>query len=280
MKNEIRLRNGMSDENFNLFSYPDGQHYIRIHEEKLNIKWPVNIICNVCNFSELEKLILLATTLRRMGFYIEDITFLYLFGMRSDRAFKTNGENYFKDVIAPIINSLKIPKVFLFCPHSILGVSAIDNLHYRHIGCLIEEEISMHILLGDQSTNFIWRCGVIPNHGDGFLDVFTKTRRKKISVELSDSSIKKLKDQSQKPILIVDDLCDGGGTFMVEAEFLRGKGVTNDLCLFVAHGLFSKGCEVLYDFFKKVYTTDSCFDPRGMKYERLIVRKLWGDSRD
>lgn len=55
--------------------------------------------------------------------------------------------------------------------------------------------------------------------------------------------------------LVVDDLCDGGGTFIGLAEVLRKSGATADL--FVTHGLFTKGTQVVCDAFTRVYCTDS-----------------------
>lgn len=45
-----------------------------------------------------------------------------------------------------------------------------------------------------------------------------------------------------KTILIVDDLCDGGATFIKLAAALKGAA---DIHLYVSHGLFSKGIDVL-----------------------------------
>lgn len=54
-----------------------------------------------------------------------------------------------------------------------------------------------------------------------------------------------------KPLLIVDDICDGGRTFIELAKVLREKKPSR-IDLYVTHGIFSKGFEVfddLIDFF-------------------------------
>ena len=56
--------------------------------------------------------------------------------------------------------------------------------------------------------------------------------------------------------LIVDDICDGGGTFVGLAEQLRAHGA-GKLYLAVSHGIFSKGFEGLKAVFERVFTTDS-----------------------
>lgn len=60
-----------------------------------------------------------------------------------------------------------------------------------------------------------------------------------------------------RPTLIIDDLCDAGGTFIgigsnVPAEIPMG--------LYVTHGVFSKGLAPLLARFDHVYTTDSYCD--------------------
>lgn len=55
--------------------------------------------------------------------------------------------------------------------------------------------------------------------------------------------------------LIVDDICDGGGTFIGLAEELKRKNA-GKIYLAVSHGIFSKGIDKL-DFLAHVYATDA-----------------------
>ncbi len=58
------------------------------------------------------------------------------------------------------------------------------------------------------------------------------------------------------PVIIVDDICDGGGTFVGIAEALKDYNLT-ELSLYVTHGIFSKGFDQLAHYFKRIYTTNS-----------------------
>jgi phosphoribosylpyrophosphate synthetase len=53
-------------------------------------------------------------------------------------------------------------------------------------------------------------------------------------------------------IWIVDDLCDGGATFISIAKLLRNCFTFGDLNLYVTHGLFSKGKEELFQHYTTV----------------------------
>lgn len=60
------------------------------------------------------------------------------------------------------------------------------------------------------------------------------------------------------PTIIIDDICDGGGTFIGIAKEL---GMPKDLMgLYVTHGIFSKGFDELTSFFGKIITTNSYYD--------------------
>lgn len=57
-------------------------------------------------------------------------------------------------------------------------------------------------------------------------------------------------------ILIVDDICDGGGTFIKLAKLLYDNKV-KEVNLYVSHGIFSKGIEVLKEAgIKRIFTKD------------------------
>ena len=57
--------------------------------------------------------------------------------------------------------------------------------------------------------------------------------------------------------LIVDDICDGGGTFVGLGEEILQSSEDISLSLWVTHGIFSKGTGFLYSIFDHIYTTNS-----------------------
>jgi ribose-phosphate pyrophosphokinase len=65
-------------------------------------------------------------------------------------------------------------------------------------------------------------------------------------------------DLEGKDCLIVDDICDGGGTFIGLADELKKKNA-GKLYLAVSHGIFNKGFESL-TVFDKIFTTNSFKD--------------------
>lgn len=73
-----------------------------------------------------------------------------------------------------------------------------------------------------------------------------------------------------KHCVIMDDICDGGGTFTMLAKALLDKGA-KQIDLVVTHGIFTKGTQVLYDSgIQDIYTTDSF----SQTDERLKIRRV------
>lgn len=47
-------------------------------------------------------------------------------------------------------------------------------------------------------------------------------------------------------VLIIDDICDGGRTFIEASKLLKGVGV-KEVYLYTTHGIYSKGTQILFD---------------------------------
>lgn len=64
-------------------------------------------------------------------------------------------------------------------------------------------------------------------------------------------------DLTDKTVMILDDICDGGRTFVEAAKHLREAGAKR-VELYVTHGIFSKGVENLLDNgIDHIYTTNT-----------------------
>lgn len=275
MTNIIILNPDIASEHFELIKYPDGQKNVRLNLDKLDIKKPVTIKCRVRNFSELEILIALIGALKRNDFYIGQIDYIYLFGMRSDRMFNTGESSYFKDVLLPILGSFKERNTQILFPHNDMILNLMDAVHYK-ISIRIPHEFPIYqlknILFGDQSAHYL-RHSFTENFGRGSDSSF---EFKKARIE--NSFVINLLQQeidflikSKKTILISDDLCDAGGTFIAEAKYLRKQGVQQPLNLFVGHGLFIKGLDPLLEHFDHIYCTNSYSDIEHPRVTQIKV---------
>ncbi len=71
-----------------------------------------------------------------------------------------------------------------------------------------------------------------------------------------------------QPVMIIDDICDGGGTFIGIADSLKDLGLS--LALYVTHGIFSKGLSALESRFEQIYSTDSFSDSVGTDHLQIL----------
>lgn len=60
-------------------------------------------------------------------------------------------------------------------------------------------------------------------------------------------------------LVVVDDICDGGRTFVELAKAIREAGYTKELRLCVTHGIFSAGLQPL-ECYDKIYAAYSRLD--------------------
>lgn len=79
--------------------------------------------------------------------------------------------------------------------------------------------------------------------------------------------------EAGKHYVVIDDICDGGGTFVGLGELIRKQGAYADL--FVTHGIFSKGTTALKKIYKNIYTTDTRdIDERNDVYVIPVVKEM------
>jgi ribose-phosphate pyrophosphokinase len=184
--------------------------------------------------------------------------------MRSDRAFESGMPNYFRDVLSPIINSMSINEIEIYVPHNKMILSYIKNIDTRRIAdgdfssCEIKNNVI--VICGDKS--FI---------NERYYYHFNKKRKsEEIFVFLDEESMRDI-SQSTGDILIIDDLCDGGKTFIEEAKYLKKLFPDKKLYLQVTHAIFSKGINVVADHFERIFCTNSYQDITHPKVTQIKV---------
>lgn len=128
-----------SDIKYKISKFPDGQQNIVILSNNrdtfshIEANDSIEIKSRLNNWLDLELIVCTVASLRELG--VEEIHLYvpYIMGARSDRKFEEGGNNYLRDVICPIINSLNFKTVTCIDPHSysleccIKNFRSIDN---------------------------------------------------------------------------------------------------------------------------------------------------------
>lgn len=258
--------------------YPDGQQDIIIDPTTFELH--IEIESRMNSWLDIEKIICATKSLRRLGVITLNLYIPYLLGARSDRKFVTGGNSYLVDVVAPIINSLNFNKVTVIDVHSDVAAACINNLEIED-----NKRLVRFALESNKGSNSI----ISPDAGslkkiyplleyikfEGSLLIASKHR------DIKTSKILSTELQISQPgnnTYIIDDICDGGRTFIEIAKIFRNRyGDNYKLYLIVTHGIFSNGYEELSKYFDGIYCTNSvkdCGDYWGNDLQKTNVKQL------
>jgi len=210
----------------------------------------------------LMEVLIAKDALQRRGIKEFDLVMPYIPYARQDREC-VEGESFTLKVFSNLLNSANFDKVYVLDAHSNVSPALINNCINIPNHYYVKETI---FLLGIKNMLLI-----SPDSGAN-----SKSNKLFDSVNVFDDLIKCDKkrnpndgtltgfevfadDLKGKPCLIVDDICDGGRTFIGIAEELKKKNAGN-LYLFVTHGIFSYGTKNLSKLFNKIFTTNSFKD--------------------
>lgn len=271
-----------SEIKYTISKFPDGQQQVKItSEEKPGIPiffFSFQINARLNNFKDLELIICAIKSLRELGVKNIHLYTPYFLGSRSDRKFEQGSNNYLKDVICPIINSLKFQSVTVLDPHSdvleacLNNFKKVDNINLVNFAisniCNIGNEIKMidHVKMQNQLVLISPDAGAnkkIFKVADqiGYKgNIITCSKSRDAQGQLSRIEVpSKEICQLKKDILIIDDICDGGATFIKIAERIKEIGIhsSSKIYLIVTHGIFSKGFKELSQYFDGIYCTNS-----------------------
>jgi ribose-phosphate pyrophosphokinase len=205
---------------------------------------------------------MIVDSIRERGGYVNDLILPCIPGQRQDRM-KWEGDWLMTlKFVAKTINGMNFRKVVALDPHS-LASGMIDRLIIPELSVGLYKKMGIYDGVIAPDAGAAARAGKVAEA----LNVPLYQASKHRDPETNKLSGFRLDDlPSNSHYLVVDDLCDAGGTFLGLAGVINENGATADL--FVTHGLFSKGAvERLNKVYNKIYTTNSIDSPRsGVEY--------------
>lgn len=236
---------------YEVISFPDGEKHLKINQ--LDRKEDVEVICRITNSDELFLLMQLSDILNRQCVRVSKIYISYLMSMRCDRLFSLE-QPFSLRIVSDVINSFNAETVYITEPHSNATLSLIKN------------SVNNPVFFVTADNNFVF-C--FPDSGaiERNKNSVTKHRPIKcnkkrdvstgqiIGINIEDSG-----DYAEgMDIVVIDDLCDGGSTFLgIESELrkLNPKSIT----LAVTHAVQKRGIERVADVYDMVVITNSYKD--------------------
>lgn len=243
--------------------FPDGQPHIKIDTESLTSPdktAPVRIRCRIASANDLLLVLFAKNTLDYLEFRHVELTIAYLMTARMDRVM-TGGEPFSLKVVAGMLNQARFDKISIFDPHSEVATALIDRCY----------AIPNHAYVKDALEHYFQHSGrpsfalVSPDAGAlkkihdlaRYLDLPDIVECMK-ERDVRTGALKNFKTTTDNldrlTCFIIDDICDGGGTFTGTAKMLKEKGAEK-IVLIVSHGIFSKGVPI--EYVDDIYTTSS-----------------------
>lgn len=260
---------------YETFSYPAGEVQLRIKPEYQDwVGGKVRIVSRDTSGNGLLRLTLLASALYGLNPLCEiELVFPYLPYGRADRRF-VPGDCHGLGAFASIVNQIGARKVITLDAHSKVASQMImrledvsaKNLIVRAISRWAERHGLKQVVVLFPDKGALDRYGYVPDEL-GPLQII------KLACQKQRDPVTGIVNGVQVPgfpgeacvgdwnraaqyALVVDDICDGGATFLGIAKEIPAI----KLGLYVTHGIFSKGFEKLHEAFDAIYTTDSVKD--------------------
>jgi ribose-phosphate pyrophosphokinase len=267
---ELNLTNPeISDIEYKISKFPDGQQTVDLVRGTVNVIEDIRIETRLNSFSDLEILICATKALRNITRKPISLYVPYFLGSRSDRKFVEGGVNYLKEVICPIVNSLDFDKVEVLDPHSDVLEACLNNFIKISNFDLVKYALTQ-IDNKDSAQNRV--CLVSPDAG-AYKKIFDVARKFGIEKTITATKVRDMKTgnilHTEIPVLdqhndlkyiIIDDICDGGRTFVELAKAIKAGRPTAKIYLIVTHGIFSAGYDQLSEYVDRIYTTNSYKD--------------------
>lgn len=240
---------------FKAFEFNGGELHVQI-TERLAAKSSVTITLRPQSFRDMGLLLLAVDALKRMGIDHLELLIPYFPAARQDRVM-VPGEPLSVKVYADLINAQNFKKVMVFDPHSEVTGALLNQVVVIPNHQFVKKCIgpTKDILLISPDGGALKKIYKVSQYLDGIPVIECSKIRDVKNGQLTGFTVY-ADDLKGKSCYIVDDICDGGGTFLGLAEKLKEKNA-GPIYLIVSHGIFSKGFDQLEKQFAGIYSSNA-----------------------
>jgi len=248
----LKIYNGHFQAEVKQFLFPGGEVGVRVGETKYFASKPHNtIVARLQNANDILELAMAVDAVRRTDPRPIRLFMPYVPYARQDRVCNA-GESHSLKVFAGLINAMGFEKVIVCDPHSDVVGAVFDRLTIISQREIIGQFDALNKRIFETHAEFVSPdAGAYKKTSElaGYFGRDSFIRADKLR-DLSNGNIKETivyaDDLTGKTILIADDICDGGRTFVELAKVLKTKGAER-IILYVTHGILSKGTKPLKD---------------------------------
>lgn len=257
--------------------FSGGEINVGISHHKIDPLSSIDIEAYLRSSNDVMELLMVTDAVRRFipgrPIYVRIPYFPYA---RQDRVCNP-GEALSVKVMADLINSQKYASVTIWDPHSDVTPALIDNVKVVDSGLFLRNLEGM--AWGDETVLVAPDAGAIKKVtqlskwlGSPFVLEIVRADKTRDTITGALSGTVVYGDVKDRHVLIVDDIGDGLGTFVLLGKELKRLGAKR-VGLYITHGIFSKGVDILKDAIDEVYCPNIWEDNIKGRNELGILKK-------
>lgn len=258
------------------FRFPGGECSVNVSEIEIGKKTIIR--ADLHSSDDLICLLLTVNAIRTKNLdTVIDLEIPYFPYARQDRVCNP-GEAFSLSVVADLINGLNCASVTLYDPHSDVTPRLIQRCHVVSQAQILAGSAVEDLIKCEKLTLLASDKGAAKKT-ESYANILTEQ-----GVQVEALYCTKIRDQktgriiktdlpnlsNAKGLIILDDICDGGATFLEIAHQVR-KVHSGKLYLYVTHGIFSKGLAALGELFEHLYCYHTFLNASEMDTNKLTL---------
>lgn len=257
-----------------------GEPHIKIKHDFTPVPLKVvDVDARITTMEDFMHMVVLTDILRKRGYPLGRLIIPYFPGGRMDR--RTGSDVPFTlKVFADLVNDLGFEEVVTLDPHSIvMGAFEINTVPMysdekfmapvskNYAGVVAPDAGAAHRVEFYLKERGITNCPIVQ----------CLKQRDPVTGKLSGFNVQG--DVPEGDLLVVDDICDGGGTFFGIIAALR-QHTDAAIDLFVTHGIFANGTNALLaeGNFNQIFSTDSFLSAEQLELLNVVPLRICTDE--
>ena len=243
--------------------FPDNQPHVMV--DGIEAGDETEVLCSITDSLKMVHLLQTANALDHLQAKKKRLIIPYLMAARYDRLMQ-HGDSFDLEVIAGLINSCGFEMVLLFDAHSEVSLQLINNAININNKQLVEQYAKPDAIFICPDAGAAKKAGEYLNWNKNLKENVYCNKKRELSTGRLTLEVNDPAKCENRNCVIIDDICDGGATFLAIAEQVKPKHMT----LIVSHGIFSKGFAMLEKKFNEIIVSDSY----GKTYNSPVVKMI------
>lgn len=250
------------------FTYPDQQPHVRLSSD-IQENDDVKVVCSLTHPAKILQLLEVSNAIDHIFAKKKVLVIPYLMAARFDRIMQP-GDSFDLEVVAEMINHCAFDKVILWDVHSEVAMGLIKKAVNVPNKPMVQSYCTEDSVLICPDAGSAKKVKEYLTWNPCLVDVVYCIKNR--NVQTGELNLRVLEPEKcvDRSCVIIDDLCDGGSTFLEIAKQIQPKRLT----LVVTHGIFSKGFDELSKYFHEIIVSNSYASHYNSPLVKLIAVSL------